>query len=143
MVKSSILELLNNIIYDRIYKYNIKCIDNPNINEKDFYELNKKNLKIKSLITSIDDYADIDINKIIEIVNINNVPALFNFIIPQYLLNEYNNFNIMIEFLMDDNVMKDKNNQNYLSILHQTNKSFHSIHFDHYELQLDKSAFLN
>lgn len=131
LVKSSILELLNNIIYDRIYKYNIKCIDNPNINEKDFYELNKKNLKIKSLITSIDDYADIDINKIIEIVNINNVPALFNFIIPQYLLNEYNNFNIMIEFLMDDNVMKDKNNQNYLSIL----KVFNLNEQKEYELQ--------
>lgn len=121
LVKSSLLDILNSILYDRLYIYNIKCLDNPNITEKDFYELNKKNNKLKSLIKSIDSYDKIDINKFLEIVNINNVPALFNYIIPQYLLNEYNNFNIMIEFLLDDSIIKDNTNSNYLSILNVFN----------------------
>lgn len=117
LIKNSFNELMNYLLFTSIYKYSFKCIDNPNINEKEFHELVAKNYKITTLFDSeIDERYNI--SDYLNIVKCNNLPILFNYLVPQYALNEYNNFNIMIDFLTDEKLNIDNNlDPTLLSIL--------------------------
>lgn len=118
LIKNSLLDLTRSLLFTSLFKYTFKCIDNPNINEKEFHELVTKNYRITTLYdTEIDELHNV--GNYINIVTCNNLPVLFNHLVPQYALNEYNNFNIMIDFLTEEKLNKNDSTKDatFLSIL--------------------------